>query len=192
MRFTTRVARPSRALVRSSQMSARLRLVVWALAVALAVAALAVFGLAGDHASSARAAPHLPGQALLGRPVSLSSVLAGAHGRSVLVVFWASWCEPCAREAPALERFALAPQGRGRIVGVDWSDALASAREFVKRYAWTFPSMRDGNGVVGNAYRLATLPTSYVIDARGRIRTVLRGPQTQASVARALASVERA
>ena len=44
---------------------------------------------------------------------------------------------------------------------------------------------------MGNAYRLAGLPTTFVLDSRGRIRTVLRGPQDVGSLGRALAAVER-
>jgi thiol-disulfide isomerase/thioredoxin len=106
-------------------------------------------------------------------------------------VFWASWCGPCAQEAPALERFSKTSAGRGRIVGVDWSDPeLTSARSFIRRHAWTFPNLRDSEGTVGIAYGLTGLPTTFVIDARGRIRETLRGPQSERSLQRALASVE--
>ena len=49
--------------------------------------------------------------------------------------------------------------------------------------------MRDAEGTVGNAYRLTVLPTTFVLDAHGRIRAVLRGPQSDASLAGALAGV---
>jgi thiol-disulfide isomerase/thioredoxin len=170
----------------------RRRLLGWTLAVAAAVA-LAIFGLASDHSASAgRRAPGLPRERLAGASVTLARLLAGAHGRPVLVVFWASWCDPCMSEAPALERFADSPSGRGRIVGVDWSDALSGARAFVRRYAWTFPTVRDAEGTVGNAYRLIDLPTTFVVDGHGRIRASLRGPQTVASLTRSLSAVERA
>jgi hypothetical protein len=52
--------------------------------------------------------------------------------------------------------------------------------------------VRDSEGLIGNEYRLTGLPTSFVIAANGRIRAVLRGPQSEASLARALAVVERA
>ncbi len=155
-----------------------------ALAVA-AVAALAVFGLAGSRGASGRTAPPLPRERLAGEPVTLGSLLAG--GRPSLVVFWASWCGPCEHEAPAIERFARGA-GRGRIVGVDWSDARAGARAFIARYGWSFPNLRDAEGTVGNAYRLANLPTTFVLDGRGRIRAALTGPQDEASLARALAA----
>ena len=160
----------------------------WVLVAAGAIAALIVFGLASSRSASlGRVAPGLPREHLAGPVVTLPTLLGSARGRPALVVFWASWCGPCAHEAPALERFSLTPAGRGRMVGIDWSDALSGAKSFIRHYSWTFPNLRDGEGTVGNDYRLTDLPTSFVIDARGRIEDVLRGPQNEASLARALA-----
>ena len=116
-------------------------------------------------------------------------MLSSAHGRATLVTFWASWCGPCAREAGALEQFSRSSAGRGRLVGVDWSDALSGARSFVAKHKWTFPVLRDAEGTVGNDYDLTGLPTTFVIDASGHIRSVLRGPQTASSLTSAIASV---
>jgi cytochrome c biogenesis protein CcmG, thiol:disulfide interchange protein DsbE len=165
----------------------------WILLAGAAVAALAIFGLSSDHSSGeSRRAPALPRERLAGSPVTLEQLLTEARGRPALVVFWASWCEPCLREAPALERFYLSPRGRERIVGVDWSDALSGARSFIRRYGWTFPNLRDTDGSVGSAYHLTGLPTTFVLDAHGQIRTTLRGPQTERDLAQALAAVEGA
>jgi thiol-disulfide isomerase/thioredoxin len=170
----------------------RRRLLGWTLAAAV-VAGGTVFGLASNRSAAAgRPAPELPREVLSGEPVTLAKLLAGAHRHPVLVVFWASWCGPCTQEAPALERFSKTPAGRGRMVGVDWSDELSGARAFIRRYAWTFPNLRDAEGTVGNAYRLAGLPTTFLVDGHGRIRTALRGPQSEASLTQALAALERA
>jgi thiol-disulfide isomerase/thioredoxin len=166
----------------------RRRLVGWALAL-VAVIALAVIGLSSDHSAQGRAAPALPRETLVGPVVTLASLEQGAGSHGSLVVFWASWCGPCAKEAPAFERFAMSPQGRGRLVGVDWSDALSGARAFIRRYGWTFPVLRDGEGVVGNDYRLTVLPTTFVLDGKGRISGELKGPQSEASLTRALQAV---
>jgi thiol-disulfide isomerase/thioredoxin len=170
-------------------MARRLRVLAGTSVLAAAIAAVAVFGLA-SHSQSGRSAPALPRESLLGGRVTLASLLASAGGRAALVVFWASWCGPCAQEAPALERFSESHVGHGRIVGVDWSDALPGARAFLRHYAWTFPNLRDGEGTVGNEYRLTGLPTTFVVDSHGRIRTILRGPQSEHSLQAALARVE--
>jgi thiol-disulfide isomerase/thioredoxin len=169
-------------------MGRRLLLLAGILALVAALTAAAVLGLA-SHRVTGRLAPALPREALIGGPVTLTSLLASAKGRPALVVFWASWCGPCAEEAPALERFARSQAGRGRIVGVNWSDARAGALKFIRRFAWTFPNVRDAEGFVGNSYRITGLPTTYVLDSAGRIRAVLRGPQGEHSLSSALAGV---
>jgi thiol-disulfide isomerase/thioredoxin len=155
---------------------------------------LAVFGLASEGSSKGgRPAPQLPREELSGGSATISSLLAGSGSRSAAVVFWASWCTSCEREAPSLERFAHSAAGRGRIVGVDWSDpVIAEAKSFIRRYGWTFPNLRDAEGTVGDSYRLTVLPTTFVIDRRGRIAAVLHGPQDETSLTRALAAAEGA
>jgi cytochrome c biogenesis protein CcmG, thiol:disulfide interchange protein DsbE len=170
----------------------RRRLLLTCTALAAALAALIVFGLSSNGSGPVgRRAPALPAERLAGPPATLGTLLAGAHGRATLVTFWASWCEPCAREAAALERFSHSASGRGRLVGVDWSDALTGARAFLVKHAWTFPVLRDAEGTVGGSYGLTGLPTTFVIDAVGRIRSVLRGPQDASTLARAMASASR-
>jgi thiol-disulfide isomerase/thioredoxin len=163
-------------------MARRRKLLLWTLA-AVAAAAFAGFGLAATSSGPVgRAAPPLPRERLSGPPPPPA-------GRPELVVFWASWCGPCAQEAPALERFSLSNAGRGRVVGVNASDMLAPARRFIRRYAWTFPNLRDANGNAGSEFRVATLPTSFVLDSSGHIRTELRGPQQESALTRALTRV---
>ena len=156
----------------------------WLIPIGLLIAGLAI-SLSGSRQS--RVAPALPSERLAGPPATLRSLEPRSGHRRSLILFWASWCGPCASEAPAVERFASSPSGRGRIVAVDWSDpVLADARAFIARYRWTFPVLRDAEGLVGNRYGLSDLPTTYVIDASGHIRAILRGPQSEASLERAL------
>jgi thiol-disulfide isomerase/thioredoxin len=164
------------------------RLLAW-VALAVLVAVALVIGLSGKGASGGRPAPALPRELLAGPPATLATLRATADGHPSLVVFWASWCEPCQHEAPAVERFARSPAGRGRVVGVDWSDEAQSARRFVRKYRWSFSNLRDGEGAVGSAYGLRDLPTTYVIGADGRIEQTLIGPQTEQTLGHALTAV---
>jgi thiol-disulfide isomerase/thioredoxin len=121
-----------------------------------------------------RPAPALPATVLAGRRVTLASL----RGHPAIVHFWASWCGPCEREAPELASLTARLHGRATLVGVDWSDNPSHAAAFVRHHRWRFPNLEDHDGAVGNDYRLAGLPTTFLLDARGRIVRQLTGPQT--------------
>ena len=141
----------------------------------------AVFGLR-SKSTPVRPAPALPTSAVLGQPVTLAQL----HGKPAFVVFWASWCPPCAHEAPAVESFARQVAGRAHVIGVDWDDTDGGARKFARTHGWTFTSMSNPRGVVGARFGLTDLPTTYLIDRRGRIIDRLVGEQTVSSLKDAL------
>ena len=112
--------------------------------------------------------------------------LASLRGKPAAINFWASWCSPCQREAPDLERVANALHGRARVVGVDWTDGTGAARSFVQQHHLTYSNLIDADGVTGQDYGLNGLPTTFIVDAHGMITSVLRGPQTADTLLRAL------
>ena len=112
--------------------------------------------------------------------------LAALRGKPALVDFFASWCDPCAEEAPELRKLAASLGDRATVVAVDWDDAGGPARAFVKKHGWTFPVLADTSGRAGESYGLVGLPTSFVLDPQGRIVATFRGPQTAATLRQAL------
>ena len=147
------------------------------LVAALVAGALAVIEVAtngGGNGRAGRAAPALPAEVLTPPRATVASL----RGKPAVVNFWASWCGPCIKEAPELRRLSQRLQGRARLVGVDWNDALSGARAFIRKNRWTFQNLRDGDGLAGTAWGLSGLPNTFVLDREGRIVRVLRGPQT--------------
>jgi cytochrome c biogenesis protein CcmG/thiol:disulfide interchange protein DsbE len=150
------------------------------------IAGLVIAELATSGAGNGeRVAPRLPTQVLRGPRVDVASL----RGKPALINFWASWCTPCKQEAPELERLSRALGGRAQVVGVDWNDATRNATAFIREHELTYPNLRDGSGEVGNRYGLAGLPTTFVLDAEGKIVHTLTGPQTAATLREALASI---
>jgi cytochrome c biogenesis protein CcmG, thiol:disulfide interchange protein DsbE len=111
--------------------------------------------------------------------------LAAYRGRVVVLNIWASWCDPCRREASAFEQ--LAKRHREVVVlGVDHEDSRGDALAFRRRHSLTYPMAFDPNGSVAAAYGAAGLPTTYVIDASGTIRVRCLGRVTAAILGRAV------
>jgi cytochrome c biogenesis protein CcmG, thiol:disulfide interchange protein DsbE len=104
--------------------------------------------------------------------------LAAHRGRPVVVNFWASWCEPCKRETPALVAFSKA-HPEVDVVGLATTDRPADSRAFAKRYGVPYPLGVDRSGDVGNRYGIAGLPTTIIVDQQGRVFVSWSGPITQ-------------
>jgi cytochrome c biogenesis protein CcmG/thiol:disulfide interchange protein DsbE len=158
------------------------RFAVPAVAVALVAGLIAYEALSSGNGNVGQPAPPLP-RAVLQPP---RETLASLRGKPALVNFWASWCEPCREEAPQLQKLQSSLGGSGALVGVDYTDKASGGREFVEKYGWTFPILEDPDGVYGARFHFSNLPTTVVLDAKGRIVETLHGPQTAAGLRRAL------
>jgi cytochrome c biogenesis protein CcmG, thiol:disulfide interchange protein DsbE len=99
------------------------------------------------------------------------------RGKWVLVNFWASWCEPCRDEAPALQAFHRAHPNRFTVLGINLDDNTDDAGAFVDEYDLTYPQLRDGDGRERrDAYGMTGFPESFLIDPEGDIALIRRGP----------------
>lgn len=107
---------------------------------------------------------------LAGTPLRLASF----QGQPLLINFWATWCPPCVKEMPELDRFHahFAPQG-WHVLGLA-IDGPTPVREFLAKAPVTFPIGLAGFGgtelgqALGNT--AGGLPFSVLIDAQGRLR----------------------
>jgi cytochrome c biogenesis protein CcmG, thiol:disulfide interchange protein DsbE len=112
--------------------------------------------------------------------------LADYRGRWVVVNFFASWCGPCAVEAPLLTRLQHRLAGRGTIVGVAWNDASSDTRDFVQQHGIDYPVVRDVDRSFGDAYGVKGVPETFVLDPRGRVVALNRSELTSRWIATAI------
>jgi cytochrome c biogenesis protein CcmG/thiol:disulfide interchange protein DsbE len=110
----------------------------------------------------------------LDKPGTISSQSLAGHA-SVLN-FWASWCPPCADEAPDLNAMSLRYGGLGvRFVGVDFNDAVDEARAFARRHDVAYSLVHDTRGV-REAFGVTGPPETFVLDGAGRAIVRIEGP----------------
>ena len=106
-----------------------------------------------------------------------AETLEDYKGKVVVLNFWASWCEPCREESPLLQRWHRRMERRqGTVLGVDVQDVTGDARDFIAKYKLTYPMLRDGEGLTRESFAIIGFPETFVLDRRGRIAAVRRGP----------------
>ncbi|MGO9973890.1 MAG: TlpA disulfide reductase family protein [Solirubrobacteraceae bacterium] len=155
---------------------------------AVALLALLAFGLIGQGTNSSIDAqvargdyPPTPNYAM-SLPVlgaSATESLSDLRGKVVLVNIFASWCPPCAAEAPLLEQAQrLLTAHGGTVLGVTYQDNSSDSESFMRQYHLTYPVLRDVSGDFSRGLGTVGVPESFVINRSGRIRALQRSELT--------------
>ena len=119
-----------------------------------------------------RPAPALRLETTDGVTVDLRSL----RGRWVFVHFWASWCGPCRREMPAVERMAAAlARERLELVLVNTAEREDEVWAFLGVVAPSLPSALDLDGQVTERWQPRGLPSTFLVDPQGRLRYLALG-----------------
>jgi len=148
---------------------------VWAVGLVVALLVLLGWKVAHDDPGGVAAA-YNRGEKPMAKDFTLERLngpgslkLSSLRGRVVVVNFWASWCEPCKREAPLFQSASERYRGRIVFVGVDTTDFSGDGRRFLARYGVTYPNVRDRNGRVLAKYGGPPIPRTFVLSRSGRV-----------------------
>ena len=175
--------------------------------IAVAVVAVVAIALGARHLLAAKAglpavgsvipaaqrpaAPGIAGTTLTGTRLNLASL----RGAPVVINFWGSWCAPCQAEAPVLARVARDTRRLGvQFVGIDVRDNPSAGLAFEQGHHVPFPSISDPGNLIaarfGPGAPTAT-PSTYILDARGRIAWASFGSTTYGQLEPAVLRVTR-
>jgi peroxiredoxin len=143
------------------------RLFPWLLALSLLVLVSDAWAL-----SVGSRAPALEGKDQAGNALSLKKL----SGKVVLVDFWATWCAPCEKELPVLEKLYKRYQKDGLvIVGVSVDKDASKISRFLRRMGLSFPVVHDQDGSIADRYQPEKMPSSYLVDRKGMVTFVQKG-----------------
>jgi len=133
-------------------------------------------------------APGIQGTTLTGQHLNVASL----RGAPVVLNFWGSWCAPCQAEAPVLAQVARQTGSRAHFVGVDTEDTTSNALAFESAHGVRYPSIADPSDRIAASFGADapdTTPSTYILDARGRIAWAWFSTVTARQLESALAKV---
>jgi cytochrome c biogenesis protein CcmG, thiol:disulfide interchange protein DsbE len=161
--------------------------------VALAFVALAVGALTSTSCSRGSALGAQTGVSEVDRPLpplagetvqGETARAADFRGEVLVVNVWATWCGPCRREQPALQRLGERFSDRGvAFLGLNYNDDPAAARAWVEEFGVSYPSISDPSGSFADDLGFVGLPDTYVVGRSGTIRFVVFGETSEQELA---------
>jgi thiol-disulfide isomerase/thioredoxin len=109
--------------------------------------------------------------------------LADLKGHPVILDFWASWCGPCAMEAPVLDRLARRYESKGLVVvGVNASDPAGVIKQYATQKGLSYPMLLDAGNDVFESYGVKSMPSLVILDKEGKVMAYLVGTVDEASL----------
>ena len=105
------------------------------------------------------------------KPVQLAN-----PGKVTYIDFWASWCGPCEKSMPFLEETNTELKGKDfELIAVNLDESKKDAEQFLKKHKVNFTIAADPDNECANTYGVVVMPSSYLIDKKGKVKHVQLG-----------------
>jgi peroxiredoxin len=93
------------------------------------------------------------------------------RGKVVLVNFWATWCPPCRKEMPDLDKLYRRFKNQGFVVLAISDEDMSKVRPFIAQERVSYPVMLDPGRKVNEEFQVDGIPKSFVYDRDGKLVT---------------------
>ena len=95
---------------------------------------------------------------------------ADYRDQAYIVSFWATWCTPCIKEFPDLQRAAgiLAQEGV-TVLTVNNGESKDAIEQFLSKRSISLPILLDESSTMLEQWRVLALPTAYIVNAKGLV-----------------------
>ncbi len=133
----------------------------------IVILCLVLTGMASVPPILGGTAPPFESETLEGRVLKSSDM----EGQYVVLNFWATWCVPCVKEMPELQKAHRALKDQNvKILGVNFAESKSKIEIFLKERNLDFTILLDGFGRLSQDYRVVNLPVTYFISPDGIVR----------------------
>jgi len=95
--------------------------------------------------------------------------LSELRGKAVLLDFWATWCPPCRRAMPHLQKLHEKYSKKGLVVVALTAETRSKVEPFIKQNNYTFPVALDDSRKTNQSYGIKSIPTTYLLGPTGRV-----------------------
>ncbi|MBF0274138.1 MAG: TlpA family protein disulfide reductase [Nitrospinae bacterium] len=121
-----------------------------------------------------KTAPEKLGETLDGKAVSIHDY----QEKLLFINFWATWCPPCKEEFQELPQLSAALEGEKiEILAVNIFSSRNDVNRFLEKYQNGTKVLFDADKSVGKNYGIHTIPTSFLVDSKGKVLKVWKGAQ---------------
>ena len=154
--------------------------VVAGIIVVLALGLTLATRLLGDELFPVMIGSQAPSFKAVSVETGASRTMADYKGQVVLLNVWATWCPPCRKEMPSIERLhrELGPEGLKIVaVSVDDPGATDKIKEFTKEFGLTFEILHDPSREIDKNYQITGWPETFIIGREGTIRKKVIGEE---------------
>ncbi len=116
--------------------------------------------------------------------------LSEYKGQGVFLNFWGTWCKPCEREFPLMDKQYQEVKDQGlQILAVNIGESDFVVQKFIDRLGLTFPVLIDDNKSVMESYNINPLPTTFLINPEGKIEKIITGEMSEESINEYMAQI---